>query len=83
MSKIRLKASGTEIAVPTPPPAIHYGGEQMPANRRIRVSGAGYVQVVAPSAEGMNVGAYSPPPQNPIWVVIPPTIKPTKPCANC
>jgi hypothetical protein len=87
--RVKLRAKGKKIPVPTPPAILQSakGGDPTPVP-----SHGGTV----PSTRGtvsfgprpITIGVYTPPPKNPIWTQIPTSIKPTllpgvKACKGC
>lgn len=78
--RVKLRAKGKPVVTPTPPAILQShenGGDATPVNsRRERYNGATQGAVsFGPTPN--NIGKYVAPPQNPIWVQIPTSIRPT------
>ena len=84
--KIKLRASGKKVSVPSSPSALngradgvaspYMPGDSTPVNSHRGFAGAAQgTMMVGPAPT--NIGKYTPPPKNPIWTNIPTSIKPT------
>lgn len=75
--RVKLRASGRQAIIPTPPPALRMGGDATPVTNRMPFHNGASSGVVHFGPAFVNIGIYIPPPKNPIWAVIPTSIVPT------
>ncbi len=89
--RVKLRASGRQVTVPSPPAALREGGDATPVNTRRGYYDGAIAGVVSFGPKPTVMPLYVPPPKNPIWVQIPTSIKPTpllgqqpfKKCRGC
>ena len=75
--RIKLRAKGQQVVVPTPPKELFLNGDPQPVSNHMRYYGGSPVGTVSFGPSPVNIGAYIPPRPQPIWTVIPSSIVPT------